>query len=104
MLRRMVEDGIGCSVPLSEFLEVQLLCLATKPKTSKLFCPKPDVDNFAKSILDGANGILWEDDSQIIDLQVAKAWAPPKCPAQIEIRIQRLSGTSPARLVVPETT
>lgn len=34
--------------------------------------PKSDVDNLAKSVLDAANGVLYKDDSQIVDLAVKK--------------------------------
>lgn len=36
---------------------------------------KPDVDNIAKIILDGLNGIAWEDDTQVVDVMVAKRYA-----------------------------
>lgn len=35
---------------------------------------KPDVDNVAKAILDGLNGIAFLDDSQIVSLTVAKSY------------------------------
>lgn len=31
-----------------------------------------DCDNLAKGILDACNGVIWKDDSQIVDLHVAK--------------------------------
>ena len=31
-----------------------------------------DIDNLAKAILDACNGILWRDDSQIVDLHIVK--------------------------------
>ncbi|MBQ7199369.1 MAG: RusA family crossover junction endodeoxyribonuclease [Selenomonadaceae bacterium] len=31
-----------------------------------------DIDNLAKGILDACNGILWKDDSQIVQLEVVK--------------------------------
>lgn len=34
-----------------------------------------DVDNLAKSILDGATGIIWDDDSQVVGLIVTKRYA-----------------------------
>lgn len=40
--------------------------------------PKPDVDNIAKGILDGLNGHLWVDDTQIKKLVIEKSWAKPK--------------------------
>ena len=36
---------------------------------------KPDVDNLAKAVLDGLNGVAWEDDSQIERLSVMKEYA-----------------------------
>jgi hypothetical protein len=35
-----------------------------------------DVDNLAKSVLDALNGIAWDDDSQVVDLRVIKAFGP----------------------------
>ena len=34
-----------------------------------------DVDNLAKGALDALTGIAWADDSQVVDLRVAKQWA-----------------------------
>lgn len=35
---------------------------------------RPDVDNYAKSILDALNGITWKDDSQIVSLTINKRY------------------------------
>ena len=37
---------------------------------------KPDLDNVQKAILDGMNGIVFEDDSQVIDSRARKAYGP----------------------------
>jgi len=34
-----------------------------------------DVDNLAKGAMDALTGIAWDDDSQVVDLRVAKQWA-----------------------------
>ena len=36
---------------------------------------KPDVDNVAKIIMDSLNGILYEDDSQVVELMIKRKWA-----------------------------
>lgn len=36
---------------------------------------KPDIDNLAKSVLDGLNGVIWHDDSQIVSLHLTKVYA-----------------------------
>lgn len=55
---------------------VVLRCAAARPKTTKLPHPKPDVDNYAKGILDviTKDGRFWADDSQIARLSVLKLW------------------------------
>jgi Holliday junction resolvase RusA-like endonuclease len=35
---------------------------------------KPDVDNFAK-VIDALNGIVWRDDSQVVELTVSKFYS-----------------------------
>ena len=37
------------------------------PKTTR-----PDVDNYAKCVLDALNGLAYRDDSQVVDLHVVK--------------------------------
>ena len=49
----------------------------TEPKRSKYDHPvgKPDIDNLDKSVNDGCKGVLWHDDSQILDKHSRKLWA-----------------------------
>lgn len=34
-----------------------------------------DIDNFAKSILDGLNGVMWKDDGQLCDLNIVREFS-----------------------------
>tara|TARA_R110002012_G_scaffold36240_2_gene102624 strand:- start:595 stop:879 length:285 start_codon:yes stop_codon:yes gene_type:complete len=68
------EEQLGGFEPLSSLLLVEIECYITKPKTTKLFTPRADVDNYAKSIMDQFNGWLWEDDRQVVNLSISKAW------------------------------
>jgi Holliday junction resolvase RusA-like endonuclease len=35
---------------------------------------KPDIDNVAKAVLDGLNGVAWKDDKQVTDLMIRKRY------------------------------
>lgn len=61
--------------PLVGDLEVTIVVTVQRPKTSKLLRPKPDVDNYAKAVLDAITKAgIWEDDSQVGALHVHKQW------------------------------
>ncbi|MDK7716052.1 RusA family crossover junction endodeoxyribonuclease [Aerococcus urinae] len=53
--------------------------LALAKKWLLLPTKRPDLDNYAKSILDASNGVLFKDDSQVVKLSVTKAYAPMAC-------------------------
>lgn len=61
--------------PTDNKLWVYVGVYPTKPKTSKLQYPRPDIDNYLKSILDLCNGVVWKDDAQIVFIEATKAWA-----------------------------
>lgn len=65
--------------PLKGPLEVCVLLTLTKPKTAKRDFPsvRPDIDNFCKAVFDAANEVLWEDDSQIVELHAFKTYGEP---------------------------
>ncbi|ELK47205.1 RusA family crossover junction endodeoxyribonuclease [Halobacillus sp. BAB-2008] len=55
-----------------------------------LFRPvtKPDVDNYVKGIKDALNKVIWNDDSQVVELTVSK-WYSAK--PRVEVQIMELS-------------
>lgn len=54
-----------------------------KPKkiTSRVY---GDIDNLEKAILDALNGVIWEDDGQIIEMHSFKHYGTPKIEIDIE--------------------
>ena len=45
---------------------------------------KPDLDNLGKAILDACNGILYDDDKQIVSLTMRKYYGEPKTVIKLE--------------------
>lgn len=41
----------------------------------KVYMMKPDIDNIAKSVLDGLNGTAWSDDTQVVEMNITKHYA-----------------------------
>ena len=72
--------------PFYGAIDVNICFLFERPKTvkRKFHTVRPDIDNLQKSILDAANGILWNDDSQIVHLNSSKLYAQE---SKIEIKI-----------------
>ena len=58
-------------IPRSHSKKRQEACLNGSERPTK----KPDIDNLAKSVLDGLNGVVWHDDSQIVSLHLTKVYA-----------------------------
>lgn len=58
-------------------------------KAGRLLAVKrPDVDNYVKSIMDGAEGILFKDDSQMVHLDATKEYGEP---ARVEIEVREIN-------------
>lgn len=51
---------------------------------------KLDADNIAKSILDGLNGIAYQDDDQVIELHIWKHKVKDKTEERVEIEIREV--------------
>jgi Holliday junction resolvase RusA-like endonuclease len=67
-LRVMIEATM--SVPLSWSKTKRQAAL-----DGDVYPSRPDVDNIAKTVLDGMNGVVYEDDAQVTHLKVNKKYA-----------------------------
>lgn len=75
--------------PIDYPVVVTIICMAKRPKTTKLDHPKPDVDNYAKGVLDAMNSIVLVDDYLVTRVECEKMWAPPGDPGRIHVLIER---------------
>lgn len=75
--------------PIEGAISVTVLFNIPRPKSvtekkRKYPCVKPDIDNYAKALLDALNGIAFKDDAQIIDLTLSKRYGEPGIAVEVE--------------------
>ena len=73
----LARNQMGSQPLMTDPLIVQLLFFLKKPPSAKRSYPttKPDLDNLIKAVLDAMNGIIWKDDTQVVDLHVHKRYS-----------------------------
>jgi Holliday junction resolvase RusA-like endonuclease len=78
--------------PLTGALKVTVLFLLRPPKKKVREYPvcKPDLDNLVKGIKDSLNGVMWEDDAQIVDSCQSKRYDWETRMGRIEVTIEEL--------------
>ena len=76
--------------PIETPVGVSITIFKAPPKKSKLTAPKPDVDNYAKAVLDAMNGVVLVDDSLVYKLRVEKLWAAEAEPGRVVVVIDRI--------------
>ena len=65
----------GERAPFSGPVRVEIEVSFPRPRTTKFAVPpRRDVDKLARSILDALTGVAYEDDGQVSELRVSKAW------------------------------
>ena len=60
----------------------------------KLAPGKPDIDNILKVVLDGLNGIAYEDDKQVVMTQCKKVYADTTRPAGLQVHVLQMDNAN----------
>ena len=84
MAKTSTERDLG---PYDGPLYARLTFYLPRPKTATRMWPfvKPDLDNLAKAVLDGLNGVVFHDDAQVCCMDLAKHYALDRVGVQVEI-------------------
>lgn len=90
---RLYEEEVGIMAriatreKLAGALKVNIKAYFKAPKKAcgKYATKRPDADNIAKSILDGMNGICYDDDAQVTVLSVSKFYTTGEQKTVVEI-------------------
>jgi Holliday junction resolvase RusA-like endonuclease len=82
--QKAMQDG-AWEADLSALYAVRVLARFAMPKSfsqkkrvamlTEPCAKKPDGDNILKAVGDGLNGIVWKDDSQVVEMSIEKRWA-----------------------------
>lgn len=87
----LLEGPLGIAVtayrPMPKYLSKNPIKAAAAERGDIFPVSKPDADNYLKGITDALNGVMWKDDSQVVDAFVKKRYsARPR----IEVKIKQL--------------
>lgn len=62
-------------LPFKGHVELEMTFHLSKPKRTKFgLFPPMDIDNLVKAFMDAANGVLYEDDKQVVKIIASKTW------------------------------
>lgn len=71
IVKLCVNDMFDKGIPLAVWTD---FC-PSRPRTSKLDYPNPDIDNYLKAMFDVLNGTTWHDDRQVVEVHACKKWS-----------------------------
>ena len=81
----------GVHTPVKYPVMVLLDLVVTRPKKTKLQHPKPDIDNYIKSVLDSMTSYCFLDDTQVVALDATKRWSSPGSTGYIGIQMTKVT-------------
>lgn len=82
-MAKQKREAFSCPVAVAiEFI------MQKPKKPSQPYPSRADLDNYAKLVCDALNEIVWNDDSQIVDLYLTKRWGDA---SKITVQVSPLS-------------
>lgn len=88
-LKRPIERGIALIVTIDVYRGIPASLKGDKRDMADIGsirpATRPDVDNYLKQIFDGLNGIVWEDDGQIVTVTASK-WYSVRPGIRVRVR------------------
>ncbi len=91
-------DCAGKNVPFRLSVTFRFQKPKSVKKTVLEKVTKPDTDKLIRSVLDALTGIVWTDDSQVVEILARKQFGSPGA----EISIEEIGGLPPSRMLKPE--
>lgn len=74
-LARLIREQTAGDPMIDTPVRVAVVVRVAKPKSTKLHAPAPDVDNYAKGVLDAmTDAQVWADDRLVVSFSITKTW------------------------------
>ena len=89
----LIRKQIGPTTPRRGPLSLTARFVLKSPIKPKWFAPavRPDLDNYLKALKDAANGLLWLDDAQVVEVHAKKLYDQSGGKPRIEIELRELT-------------
>ena len=95
---QLVAEGASIALGMSDAptlilgpVDVGLLFALPRPKSigrkATAHTKKPDLDKLTRAVLDALAGVVFRDDSQVVDLLCSKVYAAPDSPPYVDVVI-----------------
>jgi crossover junction endodeoxyribonuclease RusA len=95
LVKDAARESAGPSIVFARGVPVCLKAVFTLPRPASLpkrvadHTKKPDLDKLARAIKDALTGIVWQDDSQVTALVIAKRYAAAEERAGVNVSVSR---------------
>jgi len=75
----------GIREPVREPIALKVIFMMGENGKEKFHTKRPDIDNLAKAVKDAMKGVVYHDDSQIVEAHLYKIFGGPKIIVQLEV-------------------
>jgi Holliday junction resolvase RusA-like endonuclease len=75
----------GIKEPVRDPIALKLIFMMGENGKERFHIKRPDLDNLAKAIKDAMKGIIYHDDSQIVEAHLYKIYGGPKILVHVEV-------------------
>jgi Holliday junction resolvase RusA-like endonuclease len=79
----------GLKAPLRDPIAISIVFRKGENEKEIYHTKKPDIDNLAKSVKDALRGIIYTDDSQIVEAHLYKQYGKPEVKIEIKSLLQK---------------
>lgn len=86
--QKLVQKSLGNTFPMLKYpVNVYVKFYLKRPGKLSVYALRPDIDNYAKNLLDALGGFIFEDDAHVTHLVATKSWVNKKENERTEVTV-----------------